>query len=88
MNERVRPRLWLASLAVAEPPVHEEMPPRPLAPYGAAKLSTEAYCSAYAGSYGFKTLSMRFSNVYGPRSFHKGSVIARAASSPPFSSAS
>jgi len=65
-----------AIIGEAEPPVREDMPPRPLAPYGAAKLSTEAYCSAYAGSYGFKTLSLRFSNVYGPRSIHKGSVIA------------
>jgi UDP-glucose 4-epimerase len=58
------------------PPVHEGMPPRPISPYGASKLCGEAYCSAFAGSYGMKTCSLRFSNVYGPRSFHKGSVVA------------
>ena len=65
-----------ATLGEVEPPVHEDMAPQPLAPYGAGKLSGEAYCSAYAGSYGLSSLSLRFSNVYGPRSFHKGSVIA------------
>jgi UDP-glucose 4-epimerase len=65
-----------AIIGEVEPPVHEEMLPRPIAPYGAAKLAVEGYCSAYAGSYGLRTLSLRFSNVYGPRSFHKGSVVA------------
>lgn len=58
------------------PPVREDMVPKPISPYGAAKLCGEAYCSAFAGAYGMKTVSLRFSNVYGPRSFHKGSVIA------------
>lgn len=58
------------------PPVHEDIPPRPISPYGASKLAGEAYCSAFAGSYGMKTVSLRFSNVYGPRSYHKGSVVA------------
>jgi UDP-glucose 4-epimerase len=57
-------------------PVHEEIMPRPLSPYGASKLAMEGYLSAFAGAYGFKCASLRFSNVYGPRSFHKGSVVA------------
>lgn len=65
-----------AIIGEATPPVHEEMVARPLSPYGAAKLMMEGYCSAYAGSYGWKALSLRFSNVYGPKSFHKGSVVA------------
>jgi UDP-glucose 4-epimerase len=65
-----------AIIGEAAPPVHEEMVARPLAPYGAAKLAMEGYCAAYAGSYGVETLSLRFSNVYGPGSGHKGSVIA------------
>jgi UDP-glucose 4-epimerase len=65
-----------AILGDTPPPVHEEMAARPISPYGAAKLMMEGYCSAYAGSYGWAALSLRFSNVYGPRSFHKGSVIA------------
>jgi len=65
-----------AIIGEARPPVHEEMVARPLAPYGAAKLAMEGYCTAYGGSYGIETLSLRFANVYGPGSRHKGSVIA------------
>eukprot|EP01042_Synura_sphagnicola_P025899 gene25899-33314_t len=52
------------------------MVPNPIAPYGATKLAVEGLCSAWAGSYGFDALSLRFANVYGPRSYHKGSVVA------------
>jgi UDP-glucose 4-epimerase len=65
-----------AIIGEVQPPVHEGMPPNPLSPYGASKLAVEGYCSAYAASYGIKSVSLRFSNVYGPRSFHKGSVVA------------
>jgi len=40
---------------------------RPLSPYAASKLATEAYALAYGSSYGMNTLAMRFFNVYGPR---------------------
>jgi UDP-glucose 4-epimerase len=66
-----------AILGEVEPPVHEEMPPHPISPYGASKLAGEGYCSVFWGCYGLKTLSLRFSNVYGPYSYHKGSVIAK-----------
>lgn len=65
-----------AIIGDAEPPVHENMVPRPLSPYGASKLAVEGYASAYGACYGINTVSLRFSNVYGPRSFHKGSVVA------------
>jgi UDP-glucose 4-epimerase len=65
-----------AILGDVTPPVHEGMVPRPISPYGASKLAAEGYCSAFAGSYGMKTVSLRFSNVYGPRSWRKGSVVA------------
>lgn len=65
-----------AIIGDAAPPVHEEMVPRPIAPYGATKLAVEGLCSAYSASYGFTAVSLRFANVYGPRSFHKGSVVA------------
>jgi UDP-glucose 4-epimerase len=65
-----------AIIGDAIPPVHESMVPRPISPYGASKLCGEAYCSAFAGSYGMKTVALRFSNVYGPYSYHKGSVVA------------
>lgn len=65
-----------AIIGEAEPPVHEGMVPSPISPYGATKLAVEGLCSAWSGSYGFAALSLRFANVYGPRSFHKGSVVA------------
>ena len=66
-----------AILGEQEPPVHEDMVPHPVSPYGASKLAGEAYCSAFYGSYGLNTVMLRFSNVYGPYSYHKGSVVAQ-----------
>lgn len=66
-----------APLGEQDPPIHEEMVPRPISPYGASKLCGEAYCSAYYGSFGIETVALRFGNVYGPRSSHKGSVVAK-----------
>ena len=60
-----------ATLGEAPPPVNEEVLPRPLSPYGAGKLAGEAYCQAFAGSYGMQTAALRFSNVYGPFSLRK-----------------
>jgi UDP-glucose 4-epimerase len=65
-----------APLGDIVPPAHEGMVPRPKSPYGASKLSGEAYCSAFAGSFGVPTVALRFANVYGPYSYHKGSVVA------------
>jgi UDP-glucose 4-epimerase len=66
-----------AILGEQETPVHEGMVPRPISPYGAGKLAGEAYCSAFSGAYGLNTVALRFSNVYGPFSYHKGSVVAQ-----------
>jgi len=65
-----------AILGDVEPPVHEEMAPRPTSPYGASKLMLEGYLSAYSAAFGVSGCALRFSNIYGPRSFHKGSVVA------------
>ncbi|MDZ7675907.1 MAG: NAD-dependent epimerase/dehydratase family protein [Acidimicrobiales bacterium] len=65
-----------APLGEIEPPAHEQVVPRPLSPYGASKLAGEAYCSAFAASYGVPAVVLRFANVYGPFSYHKGSVVA------------
>lgn len=66
-----------AILGEAPSPVHEGLVPQPLSAYGASKLAAEGYCSAFSGSYGIKCASLRFSNIYGPRSYHKDSVVAR-----------
>jgi len=65
-----------ALLGDVKPPISESMAPCPLSPYGASKLAVEGYCSAFAGSYGFPCVTLRFSNIYGPRSGHKKSVVA------------
>jgi UDP-glucose 4-epimerase len=44
----------------------EDLPTRPLSPYGASKLAMEAYALAYAACYGLPVLTFRFFNVYGP----------------------
>lgn len=60
-----------------EPPIHEELPPHPVSPYGASKLAGEGYCSAYKRTFGIDTVMLRFGNVYGPGSVHKSSVVAK-----------
>lgn len=60
-----------------EPPIHEELPPHPVSPYGASKLAGEGYCSAYKRTFGINTVALRFGNVYGPGSLHKSSVVAK-----------
>ncbi|MCL2542711.1 MAG: GDP-mannose 4,6-dehydratase [Nocardioidaceae bacterium] len=65
-----------AILGDVTPPVHEDMAPQPTSPYGASKLMLEGYLSAFSASYGVSGCALRFSNIYGPRSFHKGSVVA------------
>ena len=66
-----------APVGEVEPPVHEEMAAHPKSPYGASKLAGEGYCSAYFHCYGINTVALRFSNVYGPGSWRKGSVVAK-----------
>jgi UDP-glucose 4-epimerase len=60
-----------------EPPIHEELPPHPVSPYGASKLAGEGYCSSYFKTFEIDTVSLRFGNVYGPGSKHKSSVVAK-----------
>lgn len=66
-----------APLGEVEQPGHEAIAPKPRSPYGASKLAGEGLCSAFAGSYALPTTALRFTNVYGPYSYHKGSVIAQ-----------
>jgi UDP-glucose 4-epimerase len=65
-----------AAVGDHEPPASEENVPHPISPYGASKLAGEAFCQAYAASYGMTACALRFANVYGPFSLHKQSVVA------------
>ena len=60
-----------------EPPIHEEIAPHPVSPYGSSKLSGEGYCSSYGRTFGINTVVLRFGNVYGPGSKRKTSVVAK-----------
>jgi UDP-glucose 4-epimerase len=57
--------------------ITEQVPPRPLTPYGATKAAAEMLLSAYAACYGFAGPALRFSNVYGPGMLEKDSLIPR-----------
>ncbi len=65
-----------AILGEVPPPINEEIAAKPASPYGASKLAGEGYCWAYAQSYGIKATCLRFSNIYGPYSRNKASVVA------------
>ncbi len=48
-------------------PLHEDLPTRPLSPYGASKAAGEHIVRAYAQTLGLPALSLRYFNVFGPR---------------------
>ncbi|GAA2629388.1 NAD-dependent epimerase/dehydratase family protein [Streptomyces vastus] len=52
--------------AIPALPKHEDLPTRPLSPYAASKLATEAYVLSYGASFDLPVLAFRFFNVYGP----------------------
>ncbi|MBW2973157.1 SDR family NAD(P)-dependent oxidoreductase [Candidatus Woesearchaeota archaeon] len=64
-----------AILGDQDMPLDENSMPKPLSPYAASKLAGEQYCSAFAASYGLKSVALRFFNAYGPKSYGRGSVI-------------
>ncbi|WDZ87852.1 NAD-dependent epimerase/dehydratase family protein [Micromonospora cathayae] len=49
---------------------------RPLSPYAASKLATEAYALAHQASFGLPTLAFRFFNVFGPGQRHDHAYAA------------
>lgn len=51
-------------------PTPEDTQFRPISAYGATKAAAEVYLSAYAGSYGMTAVSLRYANIFGPRSNH------------------
>lgn len=66
-----------AAVGEVEPPLHEDLLARPVSPYGASKLAGENYCGCYHETWGLETVALRFSNVYGPGSAHKNSIVAK-----------
>lgn len=81
-RQRGVPRFVLASTNavvgdVAAATITEDMPLRPLTPYGATKAACEMLLSGYAGAYGMAACALRFTNVYGPGMSHKDSFVPR-----------
>ena len=50
-----------------ELPVSETAPKQPLSPYGVSKLTGEHYLHFYRQIHGLEAVSLRYSNVFGPR---------------------
>ncbi|SFA77579.1 UDP-glucose 4-epimerase [Amycolatopsis marina] len=76
------PRFLLASTNavvgdVGTSTITEDMPLRPLTPYGATKAACEMLLSGYSGAYGLAACALRFTNVYGPGMSHKDSFVPR-----------
>ena len=57
-------------------PKQEDMTPNPLSPYAVSKLAGEHYLKVFSEIYGFKTVSLRYFNVFGPRQDPKSEYAA------------
>jgi UDP-glucose 4-epimerase len=59
-------------------PTAEDAPIRPISPYGQSKYAAEGYLRLYQRLHGLSTVTLRYSNVYGPRQdpLGEGGVIA------------
>jgi UDP-N-acetylglucosamine 4-epimerase len=57
-------------------PKVEENIGNPLSPYAVTKYVNELYASVFARSYGFKTIGLRYFNVFGPRQDPNGAYAA------------
>jgi UDP-N-acetylglucosamine/UDP-N-acetyl-alpha-D-glucosaminouronate 4-epimerase len=71
-DEGVRRVVFSSSSSVygtrRELPVHEELAPDPISPYGVAKLAAERYCISFSRVYSsLESVVVRYFNVFGPR---------------------
>lgn len=57
-------------------PKVEENIGNPLSPYAVTKYVNELYAGVYARTYGFKTIGLRYFNVFGPRQDPNGAYAA------------
>jgi UDP-N-acetylglucosamine 4-epimerase len=57
-------------------PKKEEIIGNPLSPYAVTKYVNELYASVYARNYGFKTIGLRYFNVFGKRQDPEGAYAA------------
>ena len=57
-------------------PKQEEKIGRPLSPYAVTKLVNELYADVFARAYGFKTIGLRYFNIFGQRQDPDGAYAA------------
>jgi UDP-N-acetylglucosamine 4-epimerase len=57
-------------------PKREDRIGNPLSPYAATKLADEVYASVYARSYDFRSIGLRYFNVFGPKQDPDGPYAA------------
>jgi UDP-N-acetylglucosamine 4-epimerase len=57
-------------------PKVEEAIGRPLSPYAVTKYVNELYAEVFAGCYGFKSIGLRYFNIFGPRQDPNGAYAA------------
>jgi len=48
-------------------PKREDMPARPISPYGISKYAGEQYCQIFTEIYGLETVCLRYFNIFGPK---------------------
>ena len=53
-------------------PTAETIFPKPVSPYGVAKLAVERYLHAFQAMHGLRAIALRYGNVYGPRQSVRG----------------
>lgn len=66
------PRLTMASSAavygnIEQLPITENLPTKPISPYGLQKLVSEQYACLFGANFGFSFVGLRLFNVFGPR---------------------
>lgn len=62
--------LAASSSAYGDPetlPCVESMPPMPMSPYAASKITCELLAHTWSNAYGLSTASLRYFNIFGPR---------------------
>ena len=57
-------------------PKMEDVIGKPLSPYAVTKYVNELYADVFARCYGFKTIGLRYFNIFGPRQDPEGAYAA------------
>ena len=85
VSKKVRRFIYASSAAVyggtSRLPLSEEFGTIPISPYGASKVSGEAYSHSYHAAHNLESVVLRFMNVYGTRSsggLYSGVMVAFA----------